>query len=278
MLASKKAGRRCENLFFSFSVIVKAAIRRCEIEMCQSSLLTHPNESDDDRSSTPETNIPTKYAEYPSFLLLQLSTSSVNKEVWNIWRPRSKHCLWFQVDSSERWNCIVHWFGKFNLLSIFSSVFLASVCLQFHRFQRHSFTRVQVEISLLLCCSVALYQCWLWLFLIRCWKLKNSFTKWQSPSQNWSVARNNHPFLANWTEWAISSHYLLWLLSSLSVHLSLGSTAPFIRPSASFENSFFLSLHLTMPTVSLSVLPKTQLQKAFSLHAGALSLWHSLPQ
>ncbi len=54
MFASKKTGRICENLFFSFSVIVKTAIRRCEIEICQSSLLTHPHESYNDLSFTPE--------------------------------------------------------------------------------------------------------------------------------------------------------------------------------------------------------------------------------
>ena len=43
----------------------------------------------------------------------------------------------------------------------------------------------------------------------------------------------------------------------------------------SFENSFILSRCLTIPAVSLSVLSKTQHQKAFSLNAGALSLWHT---
>ena len=113
-------------------------------------------------------------------------------------------------------------------------------------------------------------------FVVR--KLKNSSTKGQSPSQNWSVARNNHPLLANGTDSALSSHYSLWLLDILPDHLSLGSTAPFGRPSASFENSFILSLLLTTPAVSLSVLSKTQLQKAFSLHVGALSHWHSPAQ
>ena len=89
-----------------------------------------------------------KHPNGPSFLLLQLSPSSVNKDVWNIWRRRSKHCLWFQFDSNEHCNCIVQWFGKFNLLSIFSSVSLALVCLQFRRFLCHSSMSLQVEISL----------------------------------------------------------------------------------------------------------------------------------
>ena len=88
-----------------------------------------------------------KHPNGPSFLLLQLLTSSVNKEVRNIWRRRSKHCSWFQFDSNEHWNCIIQWFCKFNLLSIFSWLFLVWVCLRFRRFQRHSSTRLQVEIS-----------------------------------------------------------------------------------------------------------------------------------
>jgi hypothetical protein len=84
----------------------------------------------------------------PSFLLLQLSTSSVNKDMWNIWRRRSKYCLWFQFDSNEHWNCIDQWFGKFNLLSILSWVFLALVCRQFRRSQCDSSTSSQVEIKL----------------------------------------------------------------------------------------------------------------------------------
>ena len=59
-----------------------------------------------------------------------------------------EHCLRFQFDSNEHWNCIVQWCGKFYWLSLFSWVFLAFVCLQFRRFQCHSSTRLQVEISL----------------------------------------------------------------------------------------------------------------------------------
>ena len=55
-----------------------------------------------------------------------------------------------------------------------------------------------------------------------------------------------------------------------SSKVPLGSTTPFGRPSASFENSSILSLHLTIPAASLSVLSKTQHQKAFSLNASAL--------
>jgi hypothetical protein len=56
-----------------------------------------------------------------------------------------------------------------------------------------------------------------------------------------------------------------------SVHPCLSSTVllhPLVglRPA---PTSFILSLYLTMPTVSLYVLSKTQLQKAFSLNAGA---------
>ena len=92
------------------------------------------------------------------------------------------------------------------------------------------------------------------------------------------VEQQNQSVVANGTDWAVISHYLFWLLSRLSVHLPLGSTVPFGRPSASFENSFILSLRFTMPAVSLSVLSKVRIKKAFSLYAGALSLWHSQPQ
>ena len=84
------------------------------------------------------------------------------------------------------------------------------------------------------CFSVSLCESWLWLFLIRCSKLKNSSAKWQSPFQIWGVEQQNHSFLANWTDWALSSHYLMWLEGILSVHLAIRSTAPSGRPSASF--------------------------------------------
>ena len=53
--------------------------------------------------------------------------------------------------------------------------------------------------------------------------------------KNCWVEQKNHSFLANWSDWALSSHYLLWLEGSLSVHLALSSTAPFGRPSASLD-------------------------------------------
>ena len=72
-------------------------------------------------------------------------------------------------------------------------------------------------------------------FLRRRSKLTNSSTKWQSPSQIWRVEKQNQSFLANWTDCARSSHYLLWLEGSLSAHLTLGSTAPFGRPPSNFS-------------------------------------------
>ena len=73
--------------------------------------------------------------------------------------------------------------------------------------------------------------------------------KWQSPTKIWGVDQPNQSFLANWTDWEVSSHYSLWRLSSLSEHLSLGSTARFGRPSASircpsFSHSTSLSLSI----------------------------------
>ena len=100
-------------------------------------------------------------------------------------------------------------------------------------------------------------------------KLKNSSTKWQSRSQIRIIEQRNQSFLANWTDWTLSSHDSLWFLDNSSDQLSLGSTTPFGRPSASFENSFTLSLRLTIRAVSLSVLSKTQHHKTFSLNTGA---------
>ena len=44
------------------------------------------------------------------------------------------------------------------------------------------------------------------------------------------------------------------------------------------SNSFILPFHLTITLHLCLLLFRTQLQKAFSLYAGALSLWHSPPQ
>ena len=114
-------------------------------------------------------------------------------------------------------------------------------------------------------------------------KLKYSSTKWQSPAENCRVEQNNQSFLARWNDFPLSVGHLLRLLDIcllICKPLSLfhNSTAPFGRPSASFKNSFILSLRLTMPAVSLSVVSKTQHQKTLSLNAGALSLWPSLHQ
>ena len=124
------------------------------------------------------------------------------------------------------------------------------------------FSSTTFAISLFLCSSV--WRLTLVVFYSS-FKLTNSSTKWQSPSQIWSVAQNNHPFLVKGTAWALSSHYSIWLLDILPDHLSLGSTAPLGRPLASFENSFIrfesiqwmslfiLSLHQNSQICSLSI-------------------------
>ena len=67
-----------------------------------------------------------------------------------------------------------------------------------------------------------------------------------------------------------SSLHLCLSCTVAQFHLiSLGSTAPFGRPSASLECLYSLSLR---------VLSTTQPLVAFSLDVDALSLWHSLPQ
>ena len=117
---------------------------------------------------------------------------------------------------------------------------------------------------------------WLRLFFIRRSKLKNSCKNWLSPSQNWSVARNNQSFLANWTDSALSSHYSLWLLDILPDHLYLGSTAPFSRPP---PTSFLLSLRLTMPAVSLPAAVQNTIPEGVLSQCGcSLTLTHTLPQ
>ena len=40
-------------------------------------------------------------------------------------------------------------------------------------------------------------------------KLRNPSTKWQSPSQIWRVKQQNHAFLANWINSALSFHYFV---------------------------------------------------------------------
>ena len=106
---------------------------------------------------------------------------------------------------------------------------------------------------------------------------------------HWRVEQKNYSFLINWPAWAFCSEHLFRLTAVLSVHLCisvslprllsfLGFNAPLGRPSASLE--FLQSLvppHYAC-CISLPVLTKTQLQMAFSLHAGALSVSHSPPQ
>ena len=70
--------------------------------------------------------------------------------------------------------------------------------------------------------------------------------------KNCQVKQQNHSLLANCTNSALSSDNFVSLFDTLSVPLSLGSTVPFGRPSASFGNSFILSLCLTITTTSQS--------------------------
>ena len=141
------------------------------------------------------------------------------------------------------------------------------------------FLSTVLEISHCLYFSAPLCEGWLRLFLMRCSELENFTEKWQSLSQIWTVTAQNQSFLANWTDWGLSSHYSLLLLHNLSVHLFLGSTVPFGRPSASFENSFILSFCLTITTASLSdPVPNTTPDLVLSKCWCSLTLTHSLPQ
>ena len=112
--------------------------------------------------------------------------------------------------------------------------------------------------------------------LIRSSELKNARIKWQSPSQIWRVKQPNHSFLVNCTNSALSSHNLLWIFDDLSVQISLEFTTPFGRPSASFENSWILSLCLTITIASpcdpvQNTTPEGILSKCWC----SLSLWHT---
>ena len=127
-----------------------------------------------------------------------------------------------------------------------------------------------LEISLF---SVLLCEGWIWLFWIRRLNLKSYYTKWPSPSQNWSVARNNNPFLANWTEWALSSNYSLWLLDILPDQLSLGSTEPSDRPSASRELLHSLILPHYACCISLCCCPRhNSRRRSFPMRVLSLTL------
>ena len=105
-------------------------------------------------------------------------------------------------------------------------------------------------------------------------------------AQNWRIPPQNDSLLEELSSWIEKSFFpceMTWFapqcwsfaqtLGSFvysSAHLCLSSTVP-LRPHWEvYSFSHFASLYLLQS--------KTQLQKAFSLHAGALSLWHSPPQ
>ena len=85
-------------------------------------------------------------------------------------------------------------------------------------------------------------------------KIEEFFHKMAICLKNCRVEQKNHSSLARWPDWALSSHPLLRLGVDLSVHLFLDCAVPRrpligLRPPST---SFILSLHLTMPAVSLS--------------------------
>ena len=54
-------------------------------------------------------------------------------------------------------------------------------------------------------------------------------------SKNCQVEQKNYSLLANWSDWALIFQHLLRIEADLSVHLTLSSTTPCGRPSASLE-------------------------------------------
>ena len=92
---------------------------------------------------------------------------------------------------------------------------------------------------------------WFWSLLIRGSKLKNSSTKWQSP----------------------------WRIVQLNRRIILSLQDDMICPSVMIICSYtWIFCLFICASLSLFHSPRHNSKKAFSLHAGALSLWHSLPQ
>ena len=121
-----------------------------------------------------------------------------------------------------------------------------------------------------------------------CRKLKNFSTKWQSP---WRIVELNsritlqESFFLCQMKWFVPqlwsfAHTLGYFVWS-SVHCCLSSTL-LMRPLVGLPRKFLHSLTLFRPfshsALLFLLLSKTQFQKVFSLNAGALSLWNSLPQ
>ena len=67
--------------------------------------------------------------------------------------------------------------------------------------------------------SLPLCEGWILLSLIRGSKSKNASLKWQSPCQIRRVEQQNQSVLANCSDCTLNSHYPLWLLDTLPVHL-----------------------------------------------------------
>ena len=130
------------------------------------------------------------------------------------------------------------------------------------------FSSTAFEISLFHCSSVR----WLtWVVLDSSFKIKEFRHKMVTSSQNWSVARNNHSFLATWTDWALSSHYSLWLLGMFHDHPTLGSTAPSGRPSASLDFLHSLTPPHYACCISLRPVQDTTPEGVLTSNAGVLS-------
>ena len=110
-----------------------------------------------------------------------------------------------------------------------------------------------LQLPLNLCFSVPLCEGWLWLFLIRCSKLKNSSTKWQSP---WSTVEWNRRIILPLPDDMICPSVMIICTDSWIFHLCIPVSLP---------------------------QSKTRRQKAFSPNAGArtltlttsIGIWHS---
>ena len=137
-----------------------------------------------------------------------------------------------------------------------------------------------------LCFSLFLGSRTLTLIVVDSWfKIEEFLHEMPISLKSGRVKQNNHSSLANWPDRALTSQHLQRFLDILSVNLCLSSTVPLrsllgLRPP---PTSFVLSLHLTMPTVTLSVLLKAQLQEGVLSSCGcsltltlttSIGIWH----
>ena len=109
--------------------------------------------------------------------------------------------IWHSAGATKSWSSVV---------SLSSSCRSSLICRQLPLSPLCSFVRKLTLVQFLICRRSE-------------WK---NFSKKAISWKNWRVEQNNHSILANWTEGAPSSHYLLWLLYTRVSWLVLSSLVP----------------------------------------------------